>query len=182
MQLPRDAEHPGYAEKDDQRAAVPRQVNQLLAVRHRHPPLGAGHNDGLRHLRHRQLGLEHGGGGKSRADAGNDFIIHPVGLQNPHLLQRRAVQGGVAALDAGDGLAGGGGVQRNRHNLRQRHLLAAINPRAGLGKPGNLRRHQRIGVDDDIRPLNNPPRLDGKQLRVARPGADDIDFACVGHR
>ena len=181
LQLVGNAKHPRHAEENHQRAAVPRQIRQLLPGRHRHPPFGAGHNHRLGNFGHRKLGLERGGGGKGGAHPGNDLVVHPVGFQNPHLLQRGAVQRRVAALDAGHDAAGGHCVQGDGHNLRQRHLLAAIDPRAGPGEPRNLRRHQRIGVDNHIGLLNQPFGLQRQQLRVAGAGANNINLAVIRH-
>ena len=181
LQLVGDAEHPGHAEENYQRAAVPRQADQVLAFRHGNPPLGAGQDHRLRDFRHGQLGLEHGGGGKGGADAGDDLVVNPFRFHDAHLLQRRAVQGRVAALNAGDGLALSHGLQGDVHDLRQSHLLAAVHPGARFGEPGDLRRHQRVGVDNHVRVVNDALRLQRQELRIPRPRADDIDLAVVRH-
>ena len=180
LQLGGDAEHPGYAEENHQGAAVARQVGELFAGGHRHAAFGPGHDDGLGNLGDGEFRFEDGGGGKSGADAGDDFVVHALGLEYPHLFQGGAVKGRVAALDAGYLLAVGRRLQGYGHNFGQGHFLAAVHSRAGFGEGGDFRRHQRVGVDDDIGLLNEAFGFEGQQFRVAGAGADDIDFAGWG--
>ena len=176
-QLIGNAEHPRYAEENHQRAAMTGQVNQLLALRHRHPPLRARHYHRLRYFGNGKLRFEDGSRGKSGAHAGNNRVIYALPLQYPHLLQRRPVQRRIAALNPRHRPARRRRPQRNIHNLGQRHLLAAVHLRARLGKPGNLLRHQRVRVDNHIGPLNYPLGLQRQQLRIPRPRANDINLA-----
>ena len=156
------------------------QVLQLLLGRHCDAALGAGHNHGLGDFRDGEFGFEFGGGGEGGADAGDDFVVHPCLFEDPHLFEDGAVQGRVAALDAGYGLAGGGGLEGDGHNLVEGEVAAAVDGGVGPGIGDDVRVDEGIGVDDYIGGGDEPLGFEGEQFGVAGAAADEIDFT-VGH-
>ena len=128
-----------------------------------------------------------GGNGDGGRHAGNDLERDARLPEDLRLLAAAAEDEGVAALEAGHDVPPPGLLDEAPVDLLLGEgvvapLLAGVDPTGLLsGMEKNLRADQMV-VDDHIRLPDAFRPAEGDQTRIARSGADDIDFAFFHHR
>ena len=121
------------------------------------------------------LGRQGGGGGDERAHSRHDLVDDAQPVEGAHLLADGAVQAGVAGVQAHDPAAGAVGGGHQAHLLVKVHAGAVVAGATG-GRPVEQGDgHERTRVEHDVGRLEQAPPLDGDELRVSRPGADEPD-------
>ena len=159
-----------------QRRARPGKILQCLARRHccrfhRH----AGQNQRLGDLGDGQFLPQSGGGGYIGGHAGDDLIGNPIRLKPPDLFGNRAIQRRIAGMHPGHILPLGMGRDDFRVRLVQRHRRGIHDPGTSRGPCHNRLGHQRPRVQTHRTGRNQTRGFEGQQLRIARPGTNEID-------
>src|SRR5215831_10874059 len=127
------------------------------------------------------------GSGNRRTDAGDDFIGNSRAFQSDRLFTSPAEHERISALEPDYQLAFARFANEKLLDLSLIYavligLLADVNQfGAWRGVFQQFGAHQPI-VKNNLRPLQTIFALQSEQLRIPRPGADQIDFTCQRRR
>jgi hypothetical protein len=173
--------HEGDRQEDAQGAAVRRQAGQVFAVRHRGAAFDAREDHGLRDFRqrHRFARRRHRRHGGRHARHHRPFDAG--GRERARHLDQRAVQAGVAGLQAHHGAVQPRVLDQPGRHLFQRHVLGIADDAAGRRVQGGGAVDQGTGKQHRAGPLQQRTALDGDEFGVAGAGADEPDCAAGCH-
>ncbi len=135
----------------------------------------------LRNPRQGQFLLQRRRRGEGGGDTGNDGVGYAARIEHFHLLLNGAVHRGIAGMQPHHAAAGGHRRGHQRHDLIEGEGGAIVRHGARLQLRQERPIDQGSGIDDHIRRLQSLQPLDGDQLRIARPGADEENRGfCTG--
>ena len=141
------------------------------------PSGGAREDHRLRDFRQRQRFAGRGHRRHRRRDARHHGPFDAGGGERARHLDQRAVEAGVARLQADDRFVAAGLVEQPVNHLFERHVLRI----ADFAAVGRVQRRclvdERAGVEDRARLFEQLAALDGDQVGVAGAGADKPDFS-----
>ncbi len=160
---------------DDERGPARRELGERLMGRHAGGAAGKpGQHHALRHLRHRELAPEHGGGGGEGGDAGGERVGDAVAFEPADLLGHCAVDREIAGVEAGDVLAAPMGGDELGLDLIEREGSGVDQPRPLRAETEDLRRDQRARIEADRATPEELAPAQGEEISRARPRSDEM--------
>ena len=154
-------------------------LRELLPLRHWRPAFSTGDDHRLCHARQGILRLKRGRRTTEGTDAGTDIVVDPVRLQKIHLLPDGTVERRVTRVEAGNIGPRLRGLEIQRADLIEIHVLRIIDARIRPALLEQRRIHQRTRVDHDLRLAEKPRALPCDKLRIARTRPDKMNHNCL---